>query len=56
MTLRARLLLAQGPLALALLIVAVVAILTASSLGRTGDRILADNYRSVLAAQPAPIR
>ena len=51
MTLRARLLLAQGPLALALLLVAMVAVLTANSLGRTGERILSDNYRSVLAAQ-----
>lgn len=51
MTLRTRLLLAQGPLALALLAVAVVAIVTANTLGKAGERILSDNYRSVLAAQ-----
>ncbi|NVJ04447.1 HAMP domain-containing protein, partial [Myxococcus sp. AM001] len=51
MTLRARLLLAQAPLALALLLVGVVAVVTLSRLGRAGPRVLQDNYRSVLAAQ-----
>jgi NtrC-family two-component system sensor histidine kinase KinB len=51
MTLRTRLLLAQAPLGVALAAVALVAVLTANSLGRSGERILSDNYRSVLAAQ-----
>jgi NtrC-family two-component system sensor histidine kinase KinB len=51
MTLRSRLLLAQAPLALALALVAVFAVLTVTELGRAGQEILADNYRSVLAAQ-----
>jgi NtrC-family two-component system sensor histidine kinase KinB len=51
MTLRTRLLLAQGPLALALLLVGVLAVATLADLGKSGQRILADNYRSVLAAQ-----
>jgi NtrC-family two-component system sensor histidine kinase KinB len=51
MTLRTRLLLAQGPLALALALVGVMAVATLADLGRSGQRILADNYRSVLAAQ-----
>jgi signal transduction histidine kinase/HAMP domain-containing protein len=51
MTLRTRLLLAQSPLALALAAVAGVAVVTANSLGQAGERILSDNYRSVLAAQ-----
>ncbi len=51
MTLRTRLLLAQGPLALALLLVGALAVITMADLGKSGDRVLADNYRSVLAAQ-----
>ncbi|WP_164011039.1 HAMP domain-containing sensor histidine kinase [Pyxidicoccus trucidator] len=51
MTLRGRLLLAQAPLALALALVGVVAVLTLSRLGRAGQEILQDNYRSVLAMQ-----
>ncbi len=51
MTLRTRLLLAQGPLALALALVGVLAVATLADLGKSGERILADNYRSVLAAQ-----
>ncbi|MFY2558997.1 ATP-binding protein [Corallococcus terminator] len=51
MTLRLRLLLAQAPLALALVLVGVVAVVTLARLGRSGQRILQDNYRSVLAAQ-----
>jgi signal transduction histidine kinase/HAMP domain-containing protein len=50
-TLRTRLLLAQGPLALALALVGVMAVATLADLGKSGQRILADNYRSVLAAQ-----
>jgi two-component system, NtrC family, sensor histidine kinase KinB len=51
MKLRTRLLLAQGPLALALALVGVSAVATLADLGKSGQRILADNYRSVLAAQ-----
>jgi two-component system, NtrC family, sensor histidine kinase KinB len=51
MTLRTRLLLAQGPLALALALVGVLAVATLADLGKSGQRILSDNYRSVLAAQ-----
>jgi signal transduction histidine kinase/HAMP domain-containing protein len=51
MTLRTQLLLAQGPLVLALAAVGAVAVATTHSLGRAGERILTDNYRSVLAAQ-----
>lgn len=51
MTLRARLLLAQAPLALALVLVGVVAVVTLGRVGRSGQEILQDNYRSVLAMQ-----
>ncbi len=51
MRLRTRLLLAQGPLALALVGVGTVAVLTLSELGESGQNIFKDNYRSVLAAQ-----
>ncbi len=51
MTLRTRLLVAQAPLALALAAVAVLSVVTSTTLGRAGERILTDNYRSVLAAQ-----
>jgi two-component system, NtrC family, sensor histidine kinase KinB len=51
MTLRTRLLLAQVPLALALTVVGVAAVGTLADLGKSGQRVLADNYRSVLAAQ-----
>jgi PAS domain S-box-containing protein len=51
MTLRTRLLIAQAPLAIALAVVAVITVVTTQALGRAGERILADNYRSVLAAQ-----
>ncbi len=51
MTLRTRLLVAQAPLAVALAAVAVLSVVTSTTLGRAGERILADNYRSVLAAQ-----
>ena len=51
MTLRTRLLIAQAPLAVALAAVAVLSVVTSNDLGRAGERILSDNYRSVLAAQ-----
>jgi PAS domain S-box-containing protein len=51
MTLRTRLLIAQSPLAVALAVVAVITVATTGTLGRAGEKILADNYRSVLAAQ-----
>ena len=51
MTLRTRLLIAQSPLAVALAAVAVLSVVTSTTLGRAGERILSDNYRSVLAAQ-----
>jgi len=51
MKLRTRLLLAQGPLALALVAVGTVAVLTLSRLGEDSQNIFKDNYRSVLAAQ-----
>ncbi|MDC0712067.1 ATP-binding protein [Stigmatella sp. ncwal1] len=51
MTLRGRLLLAQAPLALALVLVGVAAVATLARLGRAGQDILQDNYRSVLAMQ-----
>jgi len=49
--LRAKLLLAQAPLALVLALLGVVALRTLNELGRSSQRILKDNYRSVLAAQ-----
>ena len=51
MTFRTRLLLAEAPLALALALVGLVAVLTVGQLGRAGEEVLANNYRSVLAAQ-----
>jgi NtrC-family two-component system sensor histidine kinase KinB len=51
MILRHKLMLAQTPLALALLVVGLVAVDTLRELGRAGQDILADNYRSVLAMQ-----
>ena len=51
MTLRMRLLVAQAPLAVALAVVAAMSVVTSNTLGRAGERILSDNYRSVLAAQ-----
>ena len=50
MTLRARLLLAQLPIALALVLVALVALRTLEPLSRASERIFDENYRSVLAA------
>jgi len=51
MSLRAKLLLAQLPLALALVVVAVVAVWSVSMLGDQTQLILKDNYQSVLAAE-----
>ncbi|MBF5045247.1 HAMP domain-containing protein [Aggregicoccus sp. 17bor-14] len=51
MSLRTRLLLAQAPLALALALVGLLAVLTLRSVGESGMQILADNYRSLLALQ-----
>ncbi|MEO8602281.1 MAG: ATP-binding protein [bacterium] len=51
MTFRSRTLLAQAPLALALLVLAVLAVRTIASLGANSEAILQENYRSVLAAQ-----
>ena len=51
MLLKTKLLLAQIPLALALLALGAVAIATIGQLGSSSERILQDNYRSVLAAQ-----
>ena len=51
MTLRTKLLLAQAPLLLALVVIGIVGSLTATTLGRGSQTILRDNYRSVLATQ-----
>jgi len=50
-TLRRRLLLAQVPLAAALLVVGAASLRTVAFLGDSSETILQDNYRSVLAAQ-----
>jgi len=50
-TLRHRLLLAQAPLAAALVLVGAASLRTVTFLGESGENILKDNYRSVLAAQ-----
>jgi two-component system, NtrC family, sensor histidine kinase KinB len=51
MSLRAKLLLAQAPLAVALALVCLLSVVTISSLGSHSQTILKDNYRSVLAVQ-----
>ena len=51
MRLKTKLLLAQVPLALALLALGAIAIATIGQIGSHSERILKDNYRSVLAAQ-----
>lgn len=51
MTLRVKLLLAQLPLVLALVLVGVVSAMRIDTLAETSTTILRDNYRSVLAAQ-----
>jgi two-component system, NtrC family, sensor histidine kinase KinB len=50
-TLRAKILLAQAPLAAGLVLVGLAALSTVGTLGRSSQRILEDNFRSVLAAQ-----
>src|SRR6185312_3638237 len=50
-TLRAKILLAQTPLAGALVLIAILSALTNATLGRNASSILQDNYRSVLAAE-----
>jgi len=50
-TLRTKLLLAQAPLAAGLALVGLVALNTLQTLGRSSERILQDNFRSVLAVQ-----
>jgi len=51
MNLRAKLLLAQAPLVVVLCLLGATALRTLGDLGRSSERILQDNYRSVLAAQ-----
>ena len=51
MTLRSKLLLAQVPLAVAVLLLAFVGQRTIQSVGQSSQNILKDNYQSVLAAQ-----
>ncbi|HSP99006.1 MAG TPA: HAMP domain-containing protein, partial [Candidatus Dormibacteraeota bacterium] len=51
MSFRLKILLAQAPLAVALLLIAMVAVRTTTSLGTGATTILDENYRSVLAAQ-----
>jgi NtrC-family two-component system sensor histidine kinase KinB len=51
MTLRAKLLLAQAPLGVALALVGAASASAIAALGRSPELILRDNYRSVLAAQ-----
>jgi two-component system, NtrC family, sensor histidine kinase KinB len=50
-TLRVKLLLAQAPLAAALIVVGISSVAAVLALGRSSEAILVDNYRSVLAAQ-----
>jgi signal transduction histidine kinase len=51
MTLRSKLLLAQAPIAIAVVVVGALASITNGKLSRSSELILKDNYRSVLAAQ-----
>jgi two-component system, NtrC family, sensor histidine kinase KinB len=51
MTLRAKLLLAQAPLAIALVLIAAASLSAIAALGSRPELILKDNYRSVLAAE-----
>ncbi|HJY80129.1 MAG TPA: ATP-binding protein [Candidatus Binatia bacterium] len=51
MSLRAKLLLAQAPLGVALVLVCILSVAMISSLGSHSQTILKDNYRSVLAMQ-----
>jgi signal transduction histidine kinase len=51
MRLKTKILLAQAPMALALILLGVIAVTTIDRLGSASEKILKDNYRSVLAAQ-----
>ena len=51
MSTRTKLLLAQAPLAVAVVLLGVIATRALSSLGAEGGRILEDNFRSILAAE-----
>jgi len=51
MRLKNKILLAQAPMALALILLGVIAVTTIERLGSASENILKDNYRSVLAAQ-----
>ena len=51
MTFRTKILLAQVPLGVALLLLAILAVRTTGALGTGAEAILKENYRSVLAAQ-----
>lgn len=51
MSLRRKLLFAQAPLALAMILVGILAMRSNAELGRRSEDILKDNYRSVVAAQ-----
>jgi signal transduction histidine kinase len=51
MSLRTKLLLAQSPLALAMILGGVMALRSNAEMGRLAQEILKDNYRSVVAAQ-----
>ena len=51
MTVRTKLLLAEAPLGVGLLVVGIFAVNSLEQLGRRSDRILQDNFRSVLSAQ-----
>jgi signal transduction histidine kinase len=51
MTLRTKLVLAQSPLMLGILVVGVLSLNTITELGKRSELILSENYRSVLAAQ-----
>src|SRR5215468_7859116 len=51
MSLRAKLLLAQAPLGVALALVCILSVVMISSLGSHSQTVLKDNYRSVLAIQ-----
>ncbi len=51
MLLRNKILLAQAPMALALILLGVIAVTTIDRLGSASEKILKDNFRSVLAVQ-----
>jgi two-component system, NtrC family, sensor histidine kinase KinB len=51
MLLKNKILLAQAPMALALVLLGVIAVTTIDRLGSASEKILKDNYRNVLAAQ-----